>query len=174
MKVERSVCSLVASRPTSGFIPRFHTLIPLLSILLAPPCIGHAAQVRSVSSIWHDPGRVEKLNMSGGSGGTATRPRPPFRFVEQLASGTSLKVRVRDARGREWVAKWGTEVKGENFGSRLAWACGYWVRPTYFVAKGVIRSVPHSIGSEIGADGAFRDARFQLWDAHALRGHDWS
>ncbi len=74
--------------------------------------------------LWHDPGPVGRLDMAGGAGGKAMRPAPPFTFLVEL-SGTSVKLKVGDARGRHWVVKWGSEVKSETLASRIAWACGY-------------------------------------------------
>src|SRR5262245_64643826 len=60
--------------------------------------------------IWADPGAVENLDLAGGVGGHANAPRPPFTFIEENLSGSNPKVRVSDATGAEWMAKFGTEV----------------------------------------------------------------
>ena len=43
------------------------------------------------------------------------RLKRPFTFVSEVKGGTAPKVTVRDARGTEWIAKFGEEVKPENF-----------------------------------------------------------
>jgi hypothetical protein len=128
--------------------------------------------------LWRDPGPVESLDMTGGPGGRARAPQPPFAFVKEQMDGTSPKVILRDARGTEWMVKFGEEVKAENFASRIVWAAGYFAEPTYFVSEGVITGV-----TELGraqtfidrASGQFRDARFELRD-DSLRagGKRWS
>jgi Na+/proline symporter len=47
-------------------------------------------------------------------------------------------VSVLDAANQEWRVKWGQEVHTEVFGTRLAWALGYFAEPTYFVRAGSI------------------------------------
>lgn len=37
-----------------------------------------------------------------------------------------------------WRAKWGQEVHTDVFGTRLAWALGYFSEPSYFVPSGEI------------------------------------
>jgi hypothetical protein len=65
--------------------------------------------------------------------------------------------------------KWGEEVKGETFASRVAWAAGYFVEPVYYIRKGRIRGVRDAgrAGKYIGEQGDFRDARFELVDRSA-------
>jgi hypothetical protein len=60
--------------------------------------------------------------------------------------------------------KWGDEVRAEVFASRIAWAAGYLVEPTYFLkdgriigAKGLTRAKKY-----VTRDGTFTDARFEL------------
>ena len=116
--------------------------------------------------IWKDPGVVERLDFVGGPGGRAGEPKPPFQFIEEDDSGTSPKVKVKDARGAVWSVKWGEEVHSEPFAARLAWAAGYFVEPIHFVANGTIVGA-HDLKRAkdlIGADGSFTDARFQLRD----------
>lgn len=117
-------------------------------------------------ALWHDPGAVERLDLASGPGGRSGAPKPPFRFIVKDASGTSPKVRVRDARGWQWTVKWGQEVKAETFASRLAWAAGYHVEPVYYVRRGRILRT-RDLGRAdryIDEQGYFRDARFELID----------
>src|SRR5262249_16564036 len=69
--------------------------------------------------IWADPGTVENLDLAGGAGGRSGAPAPPFTFIEESMSGTNPKVRVSDANGVEWTAKFGTEVNAETFSTRI-------------------------------------------------------
>lgn len=113
--------------------------------------------------IWRDPGAVETLDLAGGPGGRDGAPAPPFTFVEENLKGTNPKVKVKDAKGVEWSAKWGTEVNAENLAIRLLWAVGYFVEPAYFVPAGKIEGVTGltRAKSRIKEDGSFAEARFE-------------
>ena len=91
--------------------------------------------------LWHDPGAVESLDFVGGIAGRDAAPKPPFTFIEESTSGSNPKIRVTDASGVEWTAKFGTEVNAETFATRMAWAVGYFVEPDYFVASGRVQNV---------------------------------
>jgi hypothetical protein len=71
---------------------------------------------------------------------------------------------VRDASGREWSVKFGEEASPDTFASRLAWAAGYYVEPTYYVESGRIDGAYglKRAKDEIGPGGVFHNARFQL------------
>jgi hypothetical protein len=126
--------------------------------------LSTATPAPEAASIWHDIGPVEGLEFSGGPGGQAGAPKPPFTFVEEDTGGTNPKIKVKDAAGRSWGVKWGEEVHAEVFAARIAWAAGYYVDPTYFVAKGKIDGVTRLNRAKkyVGPDGSFADARFEL------------
>ena len=115
-------------------------------------------------SIWRDPGRVESLDFVNGPGGFENVPRPPFTFKEEDKEGSNPKINVIDAAGRQWGVKWGSEVHAEVFASRMAWAAGYYVEPTYFIRSGKINGVAKIDRAKkyIKSDGSFTDARFEL------------
>jgi hypothetical protein len=123
-----------------------------------------AAPSSASASIWLDVGPVERLDFAGGPGGSAGAPKPPFTFVEEDSGGTNPKIKVKDAAGRSWGVKWGEEVHAEVFAARIAWAAGYYVDPTYFVANGKIDGVTglNRAKKYVGPDGTFADARFEL------------
>ena len=64
------------------------------------------------------------------------------------------------------MVKFGEEAKPENFASRIAWAAGYIVRPSYYVASGTLQGVTSlkRAAKFVDSEGRFRDARFQLFD----------
>jgi hypothetical protein len=115
-------------------------------------------------TLWHNPGKIERLNFSYGAGGVENAPQPPFTFIEEDKGGSNPKVKVIDAMGREWGVKWGHEVNSEVFATRLVWAAGYYVEPAYFVPSGKIIGAKNLDRAKklIGSDGSFRDARFEL------------
>jgi hypothetical protein len=125
-----------------------------------------AAAARTRAVIWRDPGRVERLDFRWGAGGRAGAPVPPFRFIEEDDDGTNAKIKVRDARGRRYTVKWDTggEANAEIIATRIAWACGYFVEPCYFVPRGRIIGVRDLDRAKkfVAPNGEFRNARFEL------------
>ncbi len=152
----------------------------LLTIGIVFSLIGLALSLLSVNSqaiqkqseslpagkpvIWQNPGSVETLDLVGGSTGRAKAPKPPFTFVEESLSGSNPKIRVSDANGVRWTAKFGTEVNAETFATRLVWAVGYFVEPAYFVPSGKIVGVGKLTRAKdfVKSDGSFTDARFEM------------
>jgi hypothetical protein len=115
--------------------------------------------------LWRDPGEVEKLDLFHGPGGPLGMPAPPFHFLKEHVSGSSPCISVEDARGRIWRVKWGDEVNTENFCTRIAWACGYFVETTYFLHEGKIEDVPSKLNRVrncMDEQCHFKNARFEL------------
>jgi hypothetical protein len=140
----------------------------LVTLVLAVPSPAAEPQRRGTRAsrplIWKDPGAVERLDLGGGPGGRRGVPRAPFTFIEEDKGGSTPKIEVRDASGREWTVKFGQEVNSETFATRMVWACGYFVDPAYFVPEGRIVGIRDldRAKSYVGSDGTFRDARFEL------------
>ncbi len=133
---------------------------------------------RANSVLWRDPGDVARLDLRYGAGGRALAPRPPFQFVKEDSSGSTPKVRVRDEAGREWVVKFGHEARPDTFGSRMAWAAGYFTEINYYLTDGTIRGT-HELKRArkyIDDTGRFTGGRFQLRtkDPEYLAGVSWS
>jgi hypothetical protein len=130
-----------------------------------PQAYFESPQVREGRFVlWHDPGAVETLDFRYGIGGAEMQPRPPFQFVSEDETGTDPKVAVKDANAQQWVIKFGVEARPDTFGTRLAWALGYYVEPTYFIANGTIAGV-HGLKRarrEVDDSGRFQNGRFQL------------
>lgn len=129
--------------------------------------------------IWRDPGPVGELDLAGGCGGPKGRPEPPFTFAEEHFTGSRPCVSVRDARGRMWRVKWGNEVRAEALATRLAWAAGFFVETTYFVAAGRIEETRDlkRAASAMDGDGSFANARFELDEDNVIKHfdeHSWS
>lgn len=116
--------------------------------------------------LWRDPGAVESLDFTYGSGGKENAPVPPYTFVEEDTGASNPKVKVTDAKGVRWSVKFGGEVNAETFATRVAWAAGYFVEPAYFVASGKIGGVDQSkltrAKKYVGKDGSFTDGRFEM------------
>ena len=123
-----------------------------------------AAPLRSTqAAIWRDPGDISKRDLAAGPG---EPPQPPFQFIEEHTTGSQPTVSVRDGKGKQWRVKWGSEVRTETFGTRLAWALGYFAEQTHFLAEGEIRGA-HDLNRAkdcIDEHHRFREARFELTD----------
>jgi hypothetical protein len=127
--------------------------------LLAATCI--TAQV-----LWQEPPRLSTSDWTWGPGGMEMAPQPPFNFVKEKFGGTNPKVEVKDARGRRWTVKFGSEAHTDTFQSRFVRSLGYAAEPTYFVKAGSIVGV-HDLKRAkyfVAKNGSFREARFRLED----------
>ena len=106
---------------------------------------------------------VARLDLSAGPGGAAMRPATRrLRFIEEVKGGFSKKYRVRDARGREWVAKVSKEAQSETAASRLIWAAGYETEVTYLVPR-----------VNIPGKGVFTNVRFEARPEGVKRHGEW-
>lgn len=129
--------------------------------------------------IWRDPGAISAADLEAGPSGPEGAPAPPFHFVEEHDTGSQPCVSVRDARDREWRVKWGQEVHTEVFGTRLAWALGYFAEPSHFLASGEIHGASDLRRAKACIDEhrRFTDARFELNERGVVKhfdAHGWS
>jgi hypothetical protein len=135
----------------------------------------HSAQ----AAIWRDPGAVERLDLAAGPGGPDGAPIAPFTFLQEHFRGSRPCLSVRDARGRRWRVKWGDEVQVETLATRLAWAAGYFVETTYYVAQGRVEGISElkRAGACVDSAGIFVSARFELEEEDVITHfdeHSWS
>ena len=63
----------------------------------------------SGQTVWKEPQPASIADWTWGPGGEELAPRAPFRFVKEKFGGTNPKVEVRDAAGRAWTVKFGSE-----------------------------------------------------------------
>jgi hypothetical protein len=143
---------------------------------------GDAPLRSSRAVIWRQPEALSVREMEDGPCGARGAPAPPFHFVEEHDTGSQPTVSVRDAAGRDWRVKWGDEVHTEVFGTRLAWAFGYFAEQSCFVPAGQIIGANElrRAAACIDQNGAFTKARFELnernvvkhFDAHGWAWHD--
>ncbi|HYE89184.1 MAG TPA: hypothetical protein VEA16_22690 [Vicinamibacterales bacterium] len=129
--------------------------------------------------LWRHPGPLTAADVEAGP---CAAPAPPFHFVEEHDTGSQPCLSVRDASGHTWRVKWGAEVHTEVFGTRLAWALGYFAEPSFFVAEGRILNARDLSRARdcVAGDGTFKDARFELsergvtkhFDEHGWAWHD--
>jgi hypothetical protein len=116
-------------------------------------------------ALWHDPGEIEKMDLSNGPDGPRAAPRPPFQFVAENLVGSTAKIRVSDANSIEWMVKFGGETNPQTFAARLVSAVGYFAIPTYFVASGTMQGVGplKRARAYVDAHGRFRNASFERY-----------
>ena len=141
----------------------------LIAVIAFASSTSRAIQKKKKSSqvsatlIWAAPRRVENLDFTGGAGGRSGEPKPPFTFIEESLSGSNPKVRVSDANGFKWTVKFGSEVNAETFATRVAWAAGYFVEPSYFIPIGRVEKLGDLTRAKkyFKADGSFTGARFE-------------
>jgi hypothetical protein len=111
----------------------------LISLYLAPV----AAQAKKTREIpygipvlWRAPTNISSRNLYLGPGGAAMRPDLRWiKFIKEEKGGYSTKFRIRDASGREWVAKIGKEAQSETAAVRLLWAVGYETEINYLIPR---------------------------------------
>lgn len=140
---------------------------------------GEAPLRSSRDVIWRHPGSLSAADLEAGPCGRDGAPAPPFHFVEEHDTGSQPNVSVRDAADRTWRVKWGQEVHTEVFGTRLAWALGYFAEPSYFLAAGTIEGAKDLRRAQACIDdhGHFCDARFELDEAGVEKhfdAHGWA
>jgi hypothetical protein len=114
----------------------FATLVVLM-LALASPAVAvekkKKALPRGTPVMWHNQ-RTETLDLFDGPGGKSGHPDlRSVRVLKAEQGGYSPKFRVRDASGREWVAKLGNETQSETAAVRLVWAAGYATEVNYLV-----------------------------------------
>jgi len=136
-----------------------------------------------VHLLWRDPGEVSAKDLFWGPGNPERVPEAPFTFIEEDTGGTKPKVRLVDARGVKWSAKFdhdsrtGREVPAEIAASRIMWALGYLVEESYLVDEGVIEGIGRLERAHvaISPDGRFRGARFERRPSDVERlGRRWT
>lgn len=145
----------------------------------APPCagVGNVLLVAAAIVFWSDPGSVSTIDFAQPARGVPA-PVAPLLFIEELKTGTSAKVLVRDAAQTEWQVKGGPEARAEAFATRLVAAVGYYSDSVWFSAKGRIDSVPWPLGRASGfiqRDGTFTWASFERrsGDLKFLKDRQW-
>ena len=89
-----------------------------------------------IPTLWRPPTDIAARDLYWGPGGQSQQPDlTRVTLIKKEKGGYSTKYRVRDALGREWVAKIGKEAKGETAASRLMWAVGYHSDVNYLVPR---------------------------------------
>ena len=113
--------------------------------------------------LWHEPTDIESRSLLLGAGGEEMKPDiRQITFIEQKKGGYSIKYRVRDAKGNEWIAKLGKEAQPDTAANRLLWALGYETEICYLY--------PHLT---IEGKGEFDNVRLEARPSNVKRTGPW-
>ena len=86
--------------------------------------------------LWREPGDIGSRDLLLGPGGERMKPDlSRITFVREEKGGYSKKYRIKDGRGRTWVAKIGKEAQSETAAVRLVWGVGYVSEINYLVPR---------------------------------------
>lgn len=119
---------------------------------------------RGTPVLWSEPSDITSRNLLLGPGGEEMKPDlSRVTFLKDEKGGYSKKYRVRDGRGRVWVAKIGKEAQSETAATRLVWAVGYPVEVTYLAPR-----------VEIAGKGSFENVRFEARPENVKRLDKWT
>lgn len=126
--------------------------------------------------IWRDPGAIETLDLFWGVGSPDRAPKPPFKFVEEVMTGTTAKVVVEDARGDLWDVKLNPEeAHPDVVANRLLWALGYLTQEMYFLHEGTITGGKNlRRAKDFLKNDRFVAARFRRRDPALTSGEGWA
>ena len=124
--------------------------------------------------MWREPTDIASRDLFLGSGGEAGKPDASrFTLIEKVEGGFSEKYRVRDAAGREWVAKVSREAQSEAAAVRLLWAVGYVTELNYLVPSVTIAGTPKGTYENVRLEGRSKDVKRLdpwLWDKNPFVG----
>jgi len=112
----------------------------VILILLTASTFAVAKKIRSKKAIpkakvmWREPNDAASRDLYLGPGGESMKPDlRRLTLIKVEPGGYSKKYRVRDASGREWIAKVGKEAQSETAATRLLWGTGYYTDVDYLV-----------------------------------------
>ncbi|HEY0080655.1 MAG TPA: hypothetical protein VGB73_18770 [Pyrinomonadaceae bacterium] len=144
----------------------------VMLILALSTCFRVAAQSKAKEKqeiasgtpvLWREPSDIASRDLFLGPGGSAMQPDlSSLTFVKEETGGYSTKYRVRDAAGREWVAKIGKEAQAETAAVRLLWAVGYYTEINYLAPRATIPT-----------KGTFENVRFEARPDYIKRLDEW-
>jgi hypothetical protein len=157
------------------------SLLLLLSLSTSAPAIQDKGKKKKKSVpvgrpvLWKEPADIKSRDLFLGPGGAEMRPdTTSLTFIKAEKGGYSPKFRVRDARGREWVAKLGKEAQSETAAVRLLWALGYQTEINYLVPCVRIPGAPRPTKKVERCQGdGFSNVRFEARPDNIERAGQW-
>jgi hypothetical protein len=139
------------------------TIVVAVFVSLTAAVSGHPQK-----AVMWSPVNIAKRDLYNGAGGTSMRPATRrVRFIEKETGGNNLKYRIRDSRGRTWVAKIADESQAEVAANRLLYAVGYRTEIDYLAPRLNIpgRGQYTNVRLEARPAGVNRDGRWK-WEAN--------
>lgn len=113
--------------------------------------------------LWREPANIDSRDLLLGPGGERMKPDlSRLTFIKEEKGGYSKKYRVKDAKGRVWVAKLGKEAQSETAAVRLIWAVGYVSEINYLIPR-----------VTIDGKGTFENVRFEARPENVERFDEW-
>lgn len=114
--------------------------------------------------LWREPADIRSRDLILGPGGAAMKPDlSRITFIKEEKGGYSKKYRVKDGKGRVWVAKLGKEAQSETAAVRLVWAVGYVTEINYLVPR-----------LTIDGKGTFENVRLEARPENIERFDEWT
>jgi hypothetical protein len=114
--------------------------------------------------LWREPTDIRSRDLLLGPGGESMKPDlSRITFIKEEKGGYSKKYRVKDGRGRVWVAKLGKEAQSETAAVRLVWAAGYVSEINYLVPR-----------LTIDGKGTFENVRLEARPENVDRFDEWA
>jgi len=135
--------------------------VPTISIGTAKP--KEKKLPKGTPVLWRQPTDIATRDLYLGPGGESMQPDlRRITLIKEEKGGYSKKYRVKDASGREWVAKIGREAQAETSAIRLLWGLGYVTEVNYLVPR-----------VTIPGKGTFNNVRFEARPGGWKRLEDW-
>lgn len=114
--------------------------------------------------LWREPADIARRDLLRGPGGEQMKPDlSRITFLKEEKGGYSKKYRVKDGKGRTWVAKLGKEAQSETAAVRLVWAVGYVTEINYLVPRLTIEG-----------KGTFENVRLEARPDNVDRFDEWT
>ena len=124
--------------------------------------------------MWREPADIAALDLYHGTGGEVGKPDlSRVTLIEKVKGGFSEKYRVKDAAGREWVAKVSREAQSETAAVRLLWAVGYVTEINYLAPSVTIAGTPKGTYENVRFEARSKDVKRLdpwLWDKNHFSG----
>ena len=123
---------------------------------------GATEGTRGRAVMWR-PVAIEGQDLFNGPGGVAMKPDvSSVKFIKAETNGHNKKYKIKDAAGREWVAKLGREARPETAAVRLLYGLGYATEINYLVPT-----------ITIPGKGTFQNVRLEARPDNAKRLGEW-
>lgn len=119
-----------------------------------------------------EPVNIKARDLYFGPGGRSMVPDVRrVEFIRKETGGNNLKYRIKDAKGRTWVAKIADESQPETAANRLLWAIGYRTEVDYLLPRLAIpgKKVHENVRLEARPDNVERDGRWS-WESNPFVG----